>query len=67
MGIGERTAGTPGEIGPAIALVVTTLAVWGFGLADRGVSIVGQSQGLPRITLPPLDFGLWTQSSSPRC
>jgi sulfate permease, SulP family len=60
MGIGERTAGTLAKIGPAVALVVTTLAVWGFGLADRGVSIVGTvPQGLPSITLPPLDLALW--------
>jgi len=32
----------------------------GFGLADRGVSIVGTvPQGLPSITLPPLDLALW--------
>ena len=61
LGFSERTAGTLAKIGPAVALVATTLAVWGFGLAARDVSIVGAvPKGLPRITLPPLDLGLWT-------
>ncbi len=41
LGFSERTAGTLAKIGPAVALVATTLAVWGFGLAARNVSIVG--------------------------
>jgi SulP family sulfate permease len=60
LGLGERTAGTLAKIGPAVALAVTTVTVWGFGLADRGVSIVGTvPKGLPRIALPPLDLALW--------
>ncbi|MEQ1711812.1 MAG: SulP family inorganic anion transporter, partial [Hyphomicrobium sp.] len=35
-----------------------TSAVWYFGLSGRGVQIVGDiPQGLPSITLPPLDLG----------
>ena len=48
------------KMGPVAAIVVTTLAVWGFGLADHGVKIVGTvPKGLPKIAMPPLDFALW--------
>ena len=33
--LAERTAGTLAKIGPAVALVVTTLAVWGLGLDQQ--------------------------------
>ncbi|MDF1702299.1 MAG: sulfate permease [Planctomycetota bacterium] len=59
-GLADRTAGTLAKIGPAIALVATTVAVWGFALGDRGVSIVGAvPEGLPSIALPPFDGALW--------
>jgi sulfate permease, SulP family len=62
MGVGEKTAGTVAKIGPAVALVVSTLAVWGFGLDQHGVKIVGDvPKGLPRLALPPLDMALWTK------
>jgi SulP family sulfate permease len=61
-GLGERTAGTLAKIGPAVALVVTTVVVWGLGLAEHGVKIVGDvPSGLPRIALPPFDTTLWTK------
>ena len=45
--------------GPVAAVVASTLAVWGFGLADRGVSVVGDvPQGLPPLTWPGMDLGL---------
>ena len=60
-GLAERTAGTLAKIGPAVALVVSTLAVWGLGLAEHGVKIVGDvPKGLPQLSLPPLDMALWT-------
>ncbi|GKX35568.1 MAG: sodium-independent anion transporter [Rhizobiaceae bacterium MnEN-MB40S] len=41
------------KAGPVAAVVATTLAVWGFDLADRGVKIVGEvPQSLPPLTLP---------------
>jgi SulP family sulfate permease len=47
------------KIGPVASIAVTTLAVHAFGLADRGVSIVGSvPQSLPPFTLPSLDPGL---------
>ena len=62
MGVGERAADILAKAGPAAAIVVAIAAVWGLGLAERGVSIVGKvPQGLPGIALPPLDLGLWGQ------
>lgn len=41
------------KAGPVAAVVSTTVAVWLFGLAERGVSIVGEvPQSLPPLTLP---------------
>ncbi|ABV94248.1 putative sulfate transporter [Dinoroseobacter shibae DFL 12 = DSM 16493] len=43
------------KAGPVAAVVGTTLAVWGFSLAERGVNIVGDvPQSLPPLTLPGL-------------
>lgn len=40
-----------------IVVAAATLAVWGFGLHDHGVAIVGAlDPGLPPLTLPPLDL-----------
>ena len=61
-GLSERVAGTVAKIGPAVALVVTTVVVWGFGMAEHGVKIVGSvPKGLPRLALPPFDMALWTK------
>jgi SulP family sulfate permease len=60
VGVGEKTAGTLAKVGPAVALVATTAAVWGFGLDARDVRIVGEvPQGLPKLALPPFDPALW--------
>jgi SulP family sulfate permease len=60
LGIGERAADILAKVGPVAAIVATTLTVWGFGLAERGVRIVGTvPKGLPKLTLPPLDPALW--------
>ena len=60
FGVGERTADTLAKVGPVGAIAATTLAAWGFGLADRGVSLVGMvPKGLPSLALPPFEVGLW--------
>lgn len=42
--------------GALAAIVVTTLAVWGFGLHDAGVKIVGDvPEGLPPLAIPAFD------------
>jgi SulP family sulfate permease len=61
LGMGERSADILAKVGPAFAIALATAAVWGFDLADRGVRIVGNvPQGLPKLTLPPIDLGLWS-------
>ncbi len=43
---------------PLVLVIASTSAVWYFGLSGKGVQIVGDiPQGLPSITLPPLDLG----------
>jgi len=61
-GVGERPADILAKVGPVAAIAATTLAVWGLGLTERGVRIVGAvPQGLPRIALPPFDPALWAR------
>ncbi|MEX3314507.1 SulP family inorganic anion transporter [Sulfitobacter sp. PS-8MA] len=53
MGLGPRLADIGAKMGPVLAIVGTTLAVWGFDLGERGVAIVGAvPQSLPPLTLP---------------
>ena len=62
LGIGERPADILAKVGPVVAIAVTTAAVWGFGLHERGVAIVGTvPRGLPKLTLPPFEAGLWAK------
>jgi SulP family sulfate permease len=62
LGLGQSMAGTLAKIGPAVALVATTAAVWAFGLEARGVRIVGAIPGgLPELAIPPLDPALWAK------
>lgn len=53
LGIGAGPADMITKAGPVVAVVATTLVVWGFGLDAQGVRIVGAvPQGLPPLTLP---------------
>ncbi|WP_333714155.1 SulP family inorganic anion transporter [Yoonia sp.] len=53
MGASPLVADILTKAGPVAAVVATTLAVWGFGLAEQGVKIVGAvPQSLPPLTLP---------------
>jgi len=62
LGLGERPAVILAKVGPAMAIVVTTAAVWGLGLDTYGVGILGAiPQGLPKLALPPFDATLWTK------
>ncbi|NBX42702.1 MAG: STAS domain-containing protein, partial [Rhodobacteraceae bacterium] len=62
IGMAPRMADIAQKAGPVAAVVVTTLATWGLGLADRGVTIVGDvPQSLPPLTLPDLSPSLLGQ------
>jgi sulfate permease, SulP family len=46
--------------GALVAVVLGILAVWGFGLTEQGVKIVGEvPQGLPGFSLPSFDMSTW--------
>ena len=65
-GLKDRSADILTKVGPVAAIVVTITITWIFGLAERGVRIVGEiPQGLPRPALPPLDPGLWLAIAAP--
>lgn len=59
LGLKPRAADMTAKAGPVVAVAVSILAVMGFGLEARGVSIVGAiPQGLPPFALPSADMAL---------
>lgn len=61
-GFRPRLADLIAKAGPVAAIVLSILAVVGFGLTDKGVRIVGDiPAGLPPFALPSFDLGLWQQ------
>ena len=61
-GVRPRLADIAAKAGPVAAVGVSVLATWLLSLHDRGVAIVGAvPQGLPPLTLPAFDPGLWGQ------
>ncbi|MGB3243974.1 MAG: sulfate permease [Sulfitobacter sp.] len=53
FGLSSGLTGVLVKSGPVAVVVITTLVVWGFGLAEQGVKIVGEvPQSLPPLTLP---------------
>ncbi len=65
-GLGPRMADILAKTGPVLAVAVTTLATFGFGLADKGVKIVGEiPQGLPTPRIPAFDLELWSAIAVP--
>ncbi len=62
VGLRERGADLLAKVGPVVAIAVTTTAVWGFGLSEDGVKIVGAvPKGLPKLSIPALEFSLWAK------
>ena len=66
LGLGARSAAMIAKAGPVAALVTAILVVWGLGLGDRGVTIVGAiPSGLPEVAIPSFDLTLWTALAIP--
>ena len=62
FGISEKISDLIAKAGPVAALILTTVIVWGFGLSNYGVKIVGEiPTGLPSVSIPPLDTALWVK------
>jgi len=62
LGVKPKLADILAKTAPILAVVVTTLIAWLFGLSDKGVRLVGEvPSGLPEFTMPGLDPGLWSQ------
>jgi SulP family sulfate permease len=62
FGLPDGLTGVLVKTGPVAVVVATTAAVWGFGLADQGVKIVGEvPQSLPPLTLPSFSPDLLAQ------
>ncbi|WP_370272289.1 SulP family inorganic anion transporter [Pseudooceanicola nitratireducens] len=62
LGLKPRMADLLAKAGPVMAVAVSVLLVWIFGLDARGVAIVGDvPMGLPPLTLPAFSADLWGQ------
>jgi SulP family sulfate permease len=62
LGMGPIAASNATKAGPVAVVVLTTLAVWVFGLDQHGVRIVGDvPQSLPPLTMPSFDLTLLQQ------
>lgn len=60
LGVAPGTAAVLVRAAPVLAVALTTLASWAFGLQARGVAVVGDiPSGLPMPALPPLNPALW--------
>lgn len=60
LGVAPRIAGIVSKAGPVAAIVATTLVVWFFDLAARGVKVVGDvPKGLPPLTMPSFSMDMW--------
>ncbi|TDT75579.1 SulP family sulfate permease [Litoreibacter halocynthiae] len=61
-GVSLALADAATKAGPVLVVVLTTLAVWVFGLDNQGVKIVGEvPQSLPPLTLPSFSPELFRQ------
>src|SRR5690606_38981963 len=64
--LNPRSADIVTKAGPVLAIAVTTLLTWRLDWQAQGVKIVGTvPQGLPPLTMPVWDLGLWQQLMLP--
>ncbi|NKW90939.1 sulfate permease [Rhodobacteraceae bacterium R_SAG9] len=62
LGVGPRLADVLTKAGPVAAVTATTLSVYAFDLAGKGVAIVGTvPTGLPPLSAPSFSPDLWSQ------
>jgi len=62
LGAGPRLADVLTKAGPVVAVAATTLSVYVFDLAGKGVAIVGTvPTGLPPLSAPSFSPDLWSQ------
>ncbi|WP_294225273.1 SulP family inorganic anion transporter [uncultured Shimia sp.] len=62
LGTGPRLADVLTKAGPVAAVAATTLSVYAFDLAEKGVAIVGAvPTGLPPLSAPSFSPDLWSQ------
>lgn len=65
-GMGARAADMLAKAGPVVAIAATSALTWAFGWHAQGVKIVGDiPAGLPPLTLPSFDPGLWRDLAVP--
>lgn len=61
FGVAPRVADLLTKAGPVGAVAATILLSWGLNLPEKGVKIVGAvPMGFPPLTLPSMDFDLWS-------
>jgi len=66
IGLPPRLADVIAKAGPVAAIAVTTTLAWGLGWVDQGLKVVGTvPQGLPPLTHPSWDLGLWQELAMP--
>jgi SulP family sulfate permease len=66
MDLPERRAALIARTAPLVAIILSIAVVDLFGLAERGVAIVGPTpKGLPPLALPDFDWPLWRRLLGP--
>lgn len=66
LGLSQFAAGLIARAGPVAAVLLSILAVWIFGLGDRGVALVGLVPiGLPSLSMPQWDWELVRMLAGP--
>ena len=60
LGMSANAATMAARVSPVVAVILTTLAAWGWQLDAQGVATIGQvPAGLPGLSLPSFSLELW--------